>query len=227
MNTLPAIVFENDQVVVVDKPCGHLSVPSRMGKADPRPVVGIQLQDYVKQPIFPVHRLDEETSGVLVFAKTKKAQSLLSQAFERHEVQKTYEAFTEAKTDPSPFRGATLKNNLVRGKKRSFEANHGQPAETFIKSVDAFKDQYLLWTLLPKTGRSHQLRVQLAMRGFPIVGDSLYGSLLGLPAELKLPELSRFENSIGLRAIQLEFANSSMRESLGLPPLFSTFSWKL
>lgn len=226
MNTLLKIIFENAELLVIDKPSGYLSVPSRMGKADPRPVVGILLQDYVGQQIFPVHRLDEETSGLLVFAKTSKAQTILSKAFELHEVQKTYEGITESEPEYKHFIGATLKNKLFRGKKRSFQAEHGQYAETFISTIEILEKGLALWTLMPKTGRAHQLRVQLAMRGFPIVGDSLYGSKTSFPSPLSLPKLSLVQTAIGLRAMKLDFTNAKGIDTLGCPQIFAVNSWK-
>lgn len=218
-------VYEDENLIVVDKPAGFLSVPSRMGKEDPRPVLGIELQKLIGAPIFPVHRLDEETSGVLLFAKTKLAQSIYSRAFEQHKVQKTYQALTNNAENYQKLSGSVLKNNLFRGKKRSFEAPHGQYAETHVSEIKLFNSTYLMWTLLPKTGRSHQLRVQLSMRGFPIVGDKLYGSNFDFPSELKLPAQCKPEHAIGLRAIALEFENTKELLSLGTPLAFKTFSW--
>ncbi len=226
MNTIPEVIFENANLIVIDKPGGYLSVPSRMGKVDRRPVAGIALQEYAGQQIFPVHRLDQETSGLLMFAKTSKAQSLLSRAFEIREVQKTYQAITEIKPDFEFFIGRTFKNKLFRGKKRSFEAEHGQLAETLIQNIESIEVKFLLWTLLPKTGRSHQLRVQLAMRGFPIVGDELYDSKVSLPHLFQLPKLSLSESAIGLRAILLDLSNAKGIETLDCPKTFSVSSWK-
>jgi 23S rRNA-/tRNA-specific pseudouridylate synthase len=226
MNKIPEIIFENANLIIIDKPSGYLSVPSRMGKADSRPVAGIIIQDYVGQQIFPVHRLDEETSGLLIFAKTSKAQSLLNRAFEMHEVQKTYEAITETKPEFKFLLGSTFKNKLFRGKKRSFEAEHGQIAETLIQNIETLDANLLLWILLPKTGRSHQLRVQLSMRGFPIVGDVLYGSKLALPTSINLSKLSSSESAIGLRAVHLDFDNFKGIETLDCPKKFSVSSWK-
>lgn len=226
MSLMPTIVFENSHLIAVDKPSGFLSVPSRMGVADTRPVLGIILQEYVGKTIFPVHRLDEETSGIILFAKTSLAQKILSRGFETHTVQKTYEAITGYKESFESLQNAVFKNKLVRGKKRSFEADHGQYAETLVTNVSRFSgDELLNWTLLPKTGRSHQLRVQLAMRGFPIAGDQLYGSQNKLPPSLSLPAQSLVDKAIGLRAIQLDLTNLKDIESLEGPTVIRSFKW--
>lgn len=221
----PQILFENEHLILVDKPSGYLSVPSRMGISDPRPVVGIQLQNYVGTPIFPVHRLDEETSGLLLFAKTKPAQKILSGAFEQHQVQKTYQALSELQAGAQNCLHLTFKNKLVRGKKRSFEAEHGQYAETWIENIECFSTKYWLWTLQPKTGRSHQLRVQLAMRGYPLLGDKLYGGPSSLPSHLYLPPGSLVEKTIGLRAIKLDFQNKEEIDKIGINGIFSAKPW--
>lgn len=217
--------FENEHIVVLDKPCGVLSVPSRMGVADERPVLGIELQKSLGRPIYPVHRLDEETSGLIIYAKTPEAQKLLSRAFESHHVQKTYQALTTTQTNYTSLIKTTFTNHLVRGKKRSFEATHGKWAETYIADIQHHLNDGLLWTLAPKTGRSHQLRVQLAMRGYPIWGDKLYGSDQSLPESLILPSGSFHDRAIGLRAIQLEFSDGAIEKKLLMPLTLQVHGW--
>jgi 23S rRNA-/tRNA-specific pseudouridylate synthase len=226
MQTPPfEFVFENDHVVIVDKPSGFLSVPSRLGLKDDRPVVGILLQDYLQKKIFPVHRLDEETSGLLVFAKTPRAQSCLNRGFEVHEIQKTYEALTVRVPAALALKNQMLQNNLFRGKKRSFEAPHGKQAITLVADIQLWGAEHFLWRLEPRTGRSHQLRVQLAMRGFPILGDDLYGASPELPVELKLPLGSKRESAIALRAIKLDFSMVPDIQLIRLPKIVSVEAW--
>ncbi len=220
------IIFQNEFVIAIDKPCGFLSVPSRMGKNDPRPVLGLILQENLNQAIFPVHRLDEETTGIILFAKSSHAQSLLNQSFEKHEVQKTYQALTSFKPDYPKMIGSVFKNLLCRGKKRSFEAPHGKIAETKIDNILNINENLLLWTLSPRTGRSHQLRVQLAMRGFPLVGDQLYGSDLILNTnQYYLPPSSKLEYAIGLRSIMIEFKKNEILRELNLPRSLLVQKW--
>lgn len=172
------VLFESDELIAVDKPAGALSVPSRLGHGDPRPCVLHALSQRYGRPFLPVHRLDEDVTGVLVFAKTAEAHRRLNLAFETRTTEKVYEAWTEARMEP-PAGEVTFEDLLVRGKKRSFVAPHGKPAITVARVVGrvAFGGrEYLRWELRPRTGRSHQLRVQLARRGFPILGDRLYGA---------------------------------------------------
>jgi tRNA pseudouridine32 synthase/23S rRNA pseudouridine746 synthase len=214
------IVFESPAVVVVDKPAGTLSVPSRMGAADPRPCVGRLLESALRARLWPIHRLDLEVSGLLMFARNPAAHRLGSLAFEGRRVRKRYDALTEGSAPaPASFRWESL---IVRGKKRSFEAPHGQMAITQAQLLGRVPSAGLLapaagpappaellhFELEPETGRAHQLRVHLANAGFPIAGDKLYGavSVWGAP------------HAIALRATFLELTDAATRTALGLPP---------
>ncbi|MFN8792509.1 MAG: RluA family pseudouridine synthase [Bdellovibrionales bacterium] len=182
------IVFESQDVVIVHKPAGWLSVPSTMGKKDSRPVVGLQLQQKMGS-VYPVHRLDYEVEGLLVFARTSKAQVWLHQYWEQRKVKKVYKARTSLQIFlhwPSQVAGLETasyqvgaqglwESRIVQGKRRSFIADHGQPSTTQYHLLDQSAEG-CTWELQPLTGRRHQLRLELSRRGFPIVGDQLYGS---------------------------------------------------
>lgn len=206
MNSLP-IVFENKFFVVVDKPAGMLSVPSRQGPQDRRPVVGLLLQKQLQTKIFPCHRLDLEVSGLLLFAKDPAAHKAANRWFEKHEIRKTYHALAEgALNKAEEFREQTeWKCKLVRGKKRAFEADYGDPAQT-LATFKGEKDGHLFFELMPLTGRSHQLRYEMYRHQFPICGDTLYGA----KGEWK-------EAGIALKATALDFSKCQKREVFGLP----------
>jgi 23S rRNA-/tRNA-specific pseudouridylate synthase len=197
------ILFEDQNLISVFKPAGSLSVPSNMGKKDPRPVVGIQLQEQIQKPIFPLHRLDLEVAGILAFAKTSQVQKEILDLWEQGKVQKTYRALTYHQNFshwPENVSGAlkdSLTENLwvswiVAGKKRSFIGSHGQKSITRWKQVET-NSEFIQWELEPVTGRRHQLRLELSRRGFPIWGDQLYGSTKTSP-----------EGGIALVAVGLE-----------------------
>jgi tRNA pseudouridine32 synthase / 23S rRNA pseudouridine746 synthase len=184
------IIFENEFFVVIDKSAGVLSVPGRFGEKDPRPVAGLLLQSQVKTQIFPVHRLDFEVSGLLLFAKTKLSHSAANSWFENKKIKKIYLGFTEATGRTfkmNPGDRFEWKSSLLRGKKRAYESPHGKPSITIavfegeeqlkLQSISSGSVQALRWRLEPITGRSHQLRYELSKHGFPIIGDKLYGSL--------------------------------------------------
>lgn len=183
-------LFESRDVVVVAKPAGFLSVPSIKGKKDPRPVVGLIAQERWGK-LFPVHRLDLEVAGLLVFARHPMAQRILGQAWENEQVRKTYRAISGLQSFahwPEAITGADRGfklsdpkgiwlSQLVQGKKRSFVGSHGQASKTEYQVLRA-ENSVMHWNLFPITGRRHQLRVELSRHGFPILGDTLYGGVV-------------------------------------------------
>lgn len=169
-------VFENENFVAVDKPPLWLSTPSRMGTSDSRPCLGTRLQTEMKCQLYPLHRLDFEVSGLIVFAKNPDSQRLASAAFEDHTVRKCYQAITNGPSDELKlgFESA-WHSQLAKGKKRAFLSKSGKDCVTNATAV-AIQDGKIHWLLRPLTGRPHQLRFELSHRGFPILGDLLYGS---------------------------------------------------
>ena len=174
------VIAETVAYIAVDKPAGTLSVPSRLGAADPRPCLLHQLTArYGGAQVFPVHRLDEDVSGLILFARTPDAQRTLSAAFEERRARKRYEAFTELASAHPGTEQLQWQSRLLRGKKRAYESPHGKLAITWARCVgDRLLEskRVLRFELEPRTGRSHQLRVHLATHGMPIVGDRLYGA---------------------------------------------------
>ena len=203
------IVFQNENILALDKPSGWLSVYSRMGINDPRPCLSAEVEKPLQIRSYPVHRLDLEVSGLIIYAKNAATHRAWSQLFEKHEVQKTYHALTELAPEKIEFQKEQVWiSNLVRGKKRTFEAHHGQWSKTVAiaqKIIDYNTQTVLFWHLLPVTGRSHQLRFHLTSHGYPILGDALYGS-----------KISYNENAIALRAISLSLADPEKILGLGL-----------
>jgi len=194
-----SILFQSPQLVIVDKPAMMLAVPARFAD-DPRPVLGRILEEQLAQRLWPIHRLDYEVSGLLVFALDAQTHKVFNSAFENHVIQKTYQAFTHVS---AAFEMAELQSEynwesrILRGKKRSYESPQGQPARTrarLIQKFDLGKDKIFEWRFWPLTGKPHQLRFECYKNQIPICGDTLYGSLLPLP------------NGIALRAIELAFS---------------------
>lgn len=204
-----SIVFQNDSFVIIDKESGHLSVPSRFPEQDRRLVCGLELSKQLDRQVFPVHRLDCEVSGILLFALNAQAHSEANQIFEKHQVQKTYQALTSLKGGilPTPFEVLTWKAKVLRGKKRSYESPHGKISITeaqFLGPHDS--PQSYRWSLKPITGRAHQLRFDLSRKGFPILGDELYGG-----------QSIDQEDKIFLRARELHFSEASFCQKWKLP----------
>ena len=184
--------FENEFFLVVEKPSGWLTVPSRF-PSDPRPCLFSQLKE--KGFVLPVHRLDESVSGLVLFAKTKEAQREANRWFEGRCVKKTYEAITTFTTSEIPNKGSEFfwESKISKGKRRAYATSWGKLTQTkAVYKEDLFiKGKQLgFWNLFPLTGRSHQLRYELSTRGFPIVGDILYGGEPYRPNEILLKATS-------------------------------------
>ena len=181
-------IFEDENFIFVDKPSEVLTVPPRM--KDSRRVLGLEIQDYLKKQIFPVHRLDFEVSGIVCFAKKEKAHRQAQKWFETQQIRKSYEAITSTQSfshwPPQVENLKTLipidvgnsftwESKILRGKKRSFMSPNGDLAITEAQ-VERLSEEQIHWLLFPVTGKPHQLRLELSYRGFPIHGDTLYGS---------------------------------------------------
>lgn len=174
------ILHEDAQLVVVNKPAGLLSVPGR----------GAHLADCLLarvQAVFPdallIHRLDRDTSGVIVFALTAHAQRHVSMQFEKRSTKKSYVARVEGALIPDT--GVVDLPLIVDWPNRPLQKvchETGKPAVTEWRVTKRDEHETRV-RLTPKTGRSHQLRVHMLVLGHPILGDPLYatGSALEHP----------------------------------------------
>lgn len=160
----PKIIYEDDIVLVVDKPAGLLS--EAKGEYCPERT----LADFG----YIAHRLDRDTSGVMILAKNEGVQKFLKKQFQDRKVHKTYYAIVEGRPK---LDAARIDLPLLRDKKRptTFRVDaNGKEAETYYKVLKS-NGQYALLELKPTTGRTHQLRVHMQYLGHPIVGDPVYG----------------------------------------------------
>ena len=162
------IVYEDRDIIVVDKPSGLLSVPGRVHHDS----VLRRLQDTYPQ-VYDVHRLDMDTSGVMIFAKRRKAERALKTSFRERLVKKRYIALlsrcplhTEGLIDQPLLRIGGLPPI-------SKVDPTGKSAQTFYRVIREEKSGILV-ELVPYTGRSHQLRVHMCFIDCPIVGDRVY-----------------------------------------------------
>jgi len=167
------IIHEDQHLLVVDKPAGLLSVPGK----------GEHLSDCLLariQAIFPaallVHRLDRDTSGVMVFALTKMAQRHLGLQFEKRHIQKTYAALVQGHVaEPTGTVDLPLIVDWENRPRQIVDHENGRQAITDWQVIEHDGDTTRL-ALMPKTGRSHQLRVHMLAIGHPIIGDPFYAS---------------------------------------------------
>jgi len=166
------ILYEDDEILVIDKPSGLPSIPERY-ESGSLSVLDILARAY--PVIRAVHRIDKETSGILLLCKTDEAFRSLSGQFSGRLIEKTYlvlvsgrPAWTEFTADaPLLADGDRRHRTLVSAK--------GKPAVTRFRLIERFRTCSLL-EASPETGRTHQIRVHLANEGFPVVCDPLYGS---------------------------------------------------
>lgn len=168
-------LHEDDALLVVVKPSDLLAVPGRgAAKAD---CLSARVQ--ARWPgALVVHRLDEATSGLMLFARSLEAQRALSRAFERREVDKRYVAIVAGRLPISAdwqLIDAALAADWPNRPRQQVDAALGKPAQTRWR-VLGHEGDHTRVELQPLTGRTHQLRVHLASIGHPILGDRLYAS---------------------------------------------------
>lgn len=171
------IVYEDDAICVVDKPAGMLSVPGKDNVESVESLMRQRWHQYDSNPIM-VHRLDRDTSGLMVVARTLEAYHSLQQQFARRLAAKRYEAVLDGV--PATHEGTInlpLMPDITDRPRQCVDMQHGKPSVTTYRVVSTRANRTLVW-LYPHTGRTHQLRVHCAHPlglATPILGDPLYG----------------------------------------------------
>ncbi len=178
---IPEILFEDNHLLVVHKPANMPVQADSSNDPDLQNALKSYLIEKYNKPgdafLGIVHRLDRPTSGVMVFAKTSKAASRLSDQFRRRKVSKSYWAIVEG----NPLKKGTLNDYLWKDRDTNVvhvkDKHHPQakPAILSYKSI-GFSDGLSLLEIELETGRSHQIRVQFSTAGFPLWGDYKYGN---------------------------------------------------
>jgi tRNA pseudouridine32 synthase/23S rRNA pseudouridine746 synthase len=166
-----AIIHRDDRILVLCKPAGLLSVPG----IGPQNQECLALRAAAEVPgARVVHRLDRETSGVIVMALDAEAQRDLGRQFERRTVRKRYVAVVAGEVAPGQGRiDLPLRKDLDHPPRHMIDRARGRPALTRFRVTERAGGRTRL-LLRPLTGRSHQIRVHLAAIGHPILGDELY-----------------------------------------------------
>lgn len=166
-----AILYEDPAVIVVDKPAGLLTVP---GKLENRQDCLITRLQAARWDALTVHRLDCDTSGVIIFARTKQAQGFLGQEFEQRRAEKTYIARLKGHLQPDAGTvDLPIGSDWDYRPRQKVDPEHGRPAVTDWQVLDRSVGETRV-RLTPHTGRSHQLRVHMLALGHPILGDQIY-----------------------------------------------------
>ncbi|MBA7631442.1 MAG: RluA family pseudouridine synthase [Calditrichaeota bacterium] len=216
------ILYEDDQIIILNKPAGLVTHPGsgvRRGTLVNGLVGRYQHLSEQNNRLRPgiVHRLDKDTSGIMVIARTDAAHLHLARQFERREVQKTYLALVWG----APPKTGKVEANLVRDphNRLAFKTSRsrGRPAVTIYRALEHFHG-FTLLEVRPRTGRTHQIRVHLAYLGYPIFGDELYQGVRP-PASIALElrdvaaHLRRALHRQALHAFSLAFTHPATKET--------------
>lgn len=197
---LPEILFKDEQIIVINKPAGLLSVPGLYNKD-----CAVSRLEKAHGELFIIHRLDQDTSGILVYARNKKALTFIQQQFEKQKTRKVYECLVIGK-----LRGNQGCVNLpicVDWPNRPLQKishTDGRYALTRWKCLQPQANQSDNQTrveLYPQTGRSHQLRIHMLNLGHAIVGDPFYA-----------PESAKEHERLMLHARELDFIHPATEE---------------
>lgn len=217
------IVYLDDAVTVVDKPSGltttrhheELSWPARRRQLQPtldEMLPGVIARTLARSgrrsgqgskhkqaqrvgPVRAVHRIDRETSGLLVFARTVPAGRILAEQFRTHSTHRRYVAICIGRIN-----ARTIRSQLVRdrgdGRRGSSEGDHGKEAITHVQPLEHFGHDFTLVECRLETGRTHQIRIHLSEAGHPICGERVYAS----------PRGRRIRDTSGARRVMLHAA---------------------
>jgi 23S rRNA pseudouridine1911/1915/1917 synthase len=208
----PEVIFENEHFIAINKPAGMLSIPDRI-QSEP------SLKDFLLQKygsIFTIHRLDKETSGIILFAKDEETHKYFSKQFEERSVEKFYMGLVHGSlpnktgtVDAPIMEHPIFKGQMVVNK-------NGKASVTDYEVIEDLS-KYSLVKFQLHTGRTHQIRVHAKNMGHPLVCDPLYGDgkpvlLSSIKKKFKLSKHDDEErpllNRVGLHSYQLKFKDA-------------------
>jgi len=178
------LLFEDDHILVANKPSGLLSVPGRL--PENKHSLMTLLENYCQHPLHVVHRLDMDTSGIMVVAKHKTALRHLNQQFQNRQTDKRYEAICAGIIEQTQgYLHLPMRCDWENRPRQIVDCRHGKHTHTQWRLLQKF-DTCFKVELIPHTGRSHQLRVHMQMLGHPILGDNLYADIASQQAASRL-----------------------------------------
>ena len=204
-------VYQDQHLIVVNKPEGmktHGNQPDEIALLN-------HVSAYVGQTCYVVHRLDMETSGLVLFAKNPFILPILNRLLEKKEIAREYWALVEGRVESKEliFRDKIGRDRHDR-RKRVVDSKKGQYAETQVSRLKQFPNKTSLVRCKLKTGRTHQIRVHLSHHKHPIIGDPLYNTMSNA-------------NRLMLHAFRLSFTHPLTLEKLSFTALSDTFETEL
>ena len=217
---IPPVLYKDESLIAIDKPPGY----SVLGERDGAPDLLTLLRDLQGENVAVVHRLDKDTSGVLLFALTENAAREISRQFQEREVSKMYLALVRGE----PFRDEwlidlSLAPTGAGNRMRVTEKGKGKESSTRVEVAERFAG-FALVRAFPETGRKHQIRVHLRADGLPLAVDPVYGGAealylsefrKGYTASRRGPE-SPLLSRLSLHAACLTFRHPVTKEYLTL-----------
>ena len=232
---LPPIIYEDDALIAFDKPAGFAVAPDARDRS--RPSVMEQLRAARGPGVANVHRLDDETSGVLLCTKTKAALDFVSGQFQSKTAAKIHHALGVGRADELEFTvDLVLKEDEAAHGQMCVVKKHGLASLTEFRVLERFalpsgQENFTYLECRPRTGRMHQIRVHAAASGLPLLNDPLYG----VGTQLLLSDLKRgykgreeekpLIDRLALHALELTLVHPTTREPLTLrAPLSRDFA---
>lgn len=203
------ILYEDRHMVVIDKPTGLLSVPLDAEAANRRHALGLLREHCGTDQIFAVHRIDRETSGILLFARGKQSETRFDVLFENHDILREYYAIVEGRVKDEE--GTWESKLLELPSLHVIDSPEGKDSITHY-TVIRRSAKYTYLKLKLETGRKHQIRVHCQMAGHPVVGDQRYGAI-----ENPLKRLCLHACTLGFKH---PFTGKDVKFSSPLPGIF-------
>lgn len=186
------IHFENENFVVIDKPSG---IPCHPTVDNIQENILKSLKKSIGQEFYITHRLDVPTQGLLILAKTKEAQRKINTAFAERQIKKIYQAWSENKIEPGHYEHHMIKSPRAPKTVVSMPTENTEICQMLVQESQN-ENFYFKHRIELLTGRTHQIRAQMAHLGAPLLGDEMYGAL---PSE-------KFSSPLALWCTELEMA---------------------
>lgn len=187
------ILFEDDDLIFINKPASLSSLDER--NSNSLSLLGHAKKYWAEAQL--CHRLDKETSGVMVIAKNPEMYRTMAMKFEAREIEKRYHAIVGGVLVVD-HKSIVLPLSVTRNGLAKIDMKEGKPAETIISTVKNW-EHYTLVECKPISGRLHQIRIHLSSQNFPIVSDSQYGGKIPMLSKMKRNfKVGKFENEKGM-----------------------------